>query len=110
MVINDLMETLNYVIKKYGMNSVEAYNICIMMAIETQNLYNSKSLQNYYNETISALVEYLKQNRTNPNEMNWNKYAVENNYLSSETISYIYGKGFHILCKEIRKRLNEYKI
>ena len=56
MVINDLMETLNYVIKKYGMNSVEAYNICIMMAIETQNLYNSKSLQNYYNETISALV------------------------------------------------------
>lgn len=105
MVIENLNETLKEVIKKYGINSVEAYHISVMLAIQTQSLYNNKSLQNYYNKSINALIEYLIINDTNPNEVKWNRYAVKNGYLCSETIGYMYGKGFHILCKSIRKKL-----
>lgn len=105
MVIRKLYKTLKKVIRKYGINSVEAYQISVMLAIQTQSLYNNKSLQNYYNKSINALIEYLSKNDSNPNEAKWNRYAVKNGYLSSKTIGYMYGKGFHILCKEIRKKL-----
>lgn len=107
MVIEDLNNILMEVIKKYGINSVEAYHTSAMLAIETQSLYNNRSLQNYYNKSINALIEYLIKNDINPNETKWNRYAVENGYLSAETIGYMYGKGFHILCKKIRKKLKQ---
>lgn len=107
MVIENLNKTLTETIKKYGINSIEAYHISVMLAIQTQSLYNNKSLQNYYNKSINALVEYLSINETNPNEVKWNRKKKKKGYLSSESIGYMYGNGFHILCKRIRKKLKK---
>lgn len=68
-------------------------------------MLNSKQEQNYYNESIKSLIEYISNSETNPNEPTWNRYAVKNKLLSAESIGYIHGKGFNKLCKEIRKRL-----
>ena len=94
-----------YVVENYGLNSKQAYNMCIMLSIEKDKKYNKHAIQNYYNESIGALIEYIKQIEVNPNESIWNKYAVQNNYLSAESIGYIYGNGFNKLCKEIRKEI-----
>lgn len=101
MVIN----RLKYVIKKYGINSIQAYNMSVMLAIETDKKYNNKTIQSYYNNSFNALVKYIKVNEINPSENRWNKYAIKNNYLSSQSMGYIYGNGFNKLCKEIRKEL-----
>ena len=107
MVINKLKNELEYVIKKYGINSIEAYNTSTRLSIEIDKIYNSRTVQSYYNDSINALIEYIRKNEFNPNEIKWNRYAVEKRYLSSETIGYIYGDGFNSLCKEIRKKLKD---
>lgn len=38
-------------------------------------------------------------------EKEWNKYAVENNLLSSISLKYISGKNFTTLCKEVRANI-----
>lgn len=107
MVINELKKKLEYVIKEYGINSTEAYNVSTRIAIEIDKIYNKNTVQSYYNESLDALTNYIKENEINPSEVRWNKYAVENRYLSSETMGYIYGEGFNKLCKELRKELKE---
>lgn len=107
MVIENLNNTLMEGIEKYEIDSAKACNISDMLVIENQSLYNNRSLQDYYNKSINALIEYLIKNDINPNETKWNRYAVENGYLSAETIGYMYGNGFHILCKELRKKLKQ---
>lgn len=107
MVINKLKDELEYTIKKHGINSVQAYNMSVRLSIELDNLYNKKTIQSYYNHSFNALVKYIETNEINPNEVKWNRYAVENRYLSSETMGYIYGNGFNKLCKDIRKELRE---
>ena len=46
-------------------------------------LKDNKELMLMYNITIEALEKYIRVKRKRPNEKTWNKYAVENNYLSS---------------------------
>lgn len=60
-------------------------------------------IENYYESSMNALIEYIKSNLKNPTEILWNKYAMQNKYLSSKSIAYISNMKFHILCKEIRK-------
>lgn len=107
MVIDSLKNELEYVIQRYGINSIQAYNMAIRLSIEIDNKYNKDTLQYYYNDSFNALTKYIKVNENNPSEIRWNKYAIENNYLSSQTIGYIYGEGFNKLCKEIRKELKK---
>ena len=38
-------------------------------------------------------------------EKEWNKYAVENNLLSSISLKYISGRSFTRLCKEVRANI-----
>ena len=104
-----LKKEMKYIIKKYGINSTQAYNMCIRLSIENDKKKNKSAVENYYNESIEALIKYIKRNEVNPNEKIWNKYAVENKYLSAETIGYIYGYGFNKLCKTIRKELKDLK-
>ncbi len=68
-------------------------------------LKDNKELMLMYNITIEALEKYIRVKRKRPNEKTWNKYAVENNYLSSETIGYICGIGFNKLCRNIIKNI-----
>ena len=107
MVIDELKAQLQYTINKYGINSIQAYNMSLMLSIELDSNYKPNTLQSYYNDSFIALTEYIKKSESNPNEAKWNKYAVNNDYLSSQTIGYIYGDGFNKLCKEIRKQLRE---
>lgn len=107
MVTDELKRKLEYAIKKYGINSIEAYNISMRVAIEIDRKYNTNSIQSYYNNSFNALSKYIQINECNPSEPRWNKYAIKNNYLSSKTMGYIYGDGFNRLCKEIKKELKK---
>lgn len=107
MVTERLMEELKNVIKKYGINSKEAYQKSMQIAYEIENKFTKVTVSGYYNTSIYALTEYIKNNEKNPNEKSWNKMAVEDDYLSSETIGYLYGEGFNKLCKDIRKKLKK---
>ena len=60
----------------------------------------------YYEKSIKELTEYIRNNEKNPNERHWNRYALEKQCLSSETIGYLCGIGFNKLCRKIRKQIN----
>lgn len=107
MVIQKLTKKLQESIKEYGINSVEVYNMCFLLSIEIDNKYQKNTLQNYCFTSIDALVKYIQINEINPSEVRWNRYAVNNGYLSSQTLGYIYGQGFNKLCKEIRKYIKK---
>ena len=62
-----------------------------------------------YNITIVALKDYIKKTNKRPNEKLWNQFAIQNNYLSSESIGYISGIGFNKLCRELIKKVNKEK-
>jgi len=107
MVINKLKKQLGYIIKKYGINSTQAYHMSVRISIELDRKNNSGTLQCYYNDSLEELIKYIRENENNPSEVRWNKYAITKGYLSSQTIGYIYGDGFNKLCKEIRKELKK---
>lgn len=107
MVIDKLKKELGYIINKYGLNSTQAYNASLRILIELDSKSNKDTIQSYYNDSLDALIKYMKINEKNPSEVRWNKYAIENRYLSSQTMGYIYGNGFNKLCKEIRKELKD---
>lgn len=107
MVVEELKNRLEYTIKKHGLYSEEAYHMSTRLSIEIDNIYNNNTIQSYYNDSFEALINYIKESEKNPSELRWNMYAIQNRYLSSQTIGYIYGNGFNKLCKKIRKEINE---
>lgn len=66
----------------------------------------NKEFEELYSKSLEELKIYIKTTGIRPNTKNWNKYAKENGCLLGETIGYIYGKGFNILCRDIIKQLN----
>lgn len=105
MVKAGLKEKLKDAIKQYGIESLEAYHISLMLSIEIDKIYHKNTIQSYYNDSFEALIKYIQINDINPSEVRWNHYAIKKGYLSSQTMGYIYGQGFNKLCKEIRKKL-----
>ena len=102
---------LKSVIDRCGMTSKETHHLIMRIAFDLEDEFNkSKKIQSYYNKSIEALIKYMKNSNTNPNENCWNKYALKNNYLSSKSIGYIYGDGFNTLCRKIRKDINRENI
>lgn len=65
---------------------------------------NKYVVQFYYEISLKELERYIKTTRTRPNEKTWNRFAVQNGYLSSESIGYICGIGFNKLCRRIIKK------
>jgi hypothetical protein len=59
----------------------------------------------YYSKSIKALEAYIKQENKTITEVEWNRLAFKNNYLSSETIGYLSKTKFNKLCKSILKSL-----
>lgn len=70
-------------------------------------LNNYNELIVTYHLTIDALKKYIKENNKRPNEKQWNRFAIENNYLSSESIGYMCGIGFNKLCRKIIKEIKK---
>ena len=66
-----------------------------------------KQLNHCYEESINALVQYMKEHDTNPSEKCWNHYAIHKNFLSSKTIGYLSGMGFNTFCRKTRKQINK---
>ena len=74
-----------------------------------KNIIEKNEKTNYYKESINDLIEYMKKNEKNPNEKQWDKYAVQNKYLSSKTIGYLTEIGFNRFCRNLRKQINNEK-
>lgn len=70
-------------------------------------LNNYNELIVMYHITIEALKKYIKEKKKRPNEKEWNKYAIQNNYLCSESIGYICDIGFNKLCRKIIKEIKK---
>lgn len=68
-----------------------------------------KNRKDYYTESVNALIEYMKRYEKNPNEKQWDKYAIQNEYLSSKTIGYLSEIGFNTFCRNLRKQINKEK-
>ena len=62
----------------------EAYSITNIIEGEKINKLE-ENLKNYYEESIYALIEYMKKDEKNPSEKRWDKFAVSEKYLSSKT-------------------------
>lgn len=73
------------------------------------NIKLKENKKDYYAESINALIEYMKKYEKNPNEKQWNKYAIQNRYLLSKTIGYLSKVGFNTLCRNLRKQINKQK-
>lgn len=108
MVEKNLEQELYETIKRYGVNSKEAYYVSMCLAFELEQVYNNKkTIQSYYNKSINALMYYMKENLKNPSEKEWDTYIVDKTYLSSKSMGYIFGNGFNQLCKQLRKKMNK---
>lgn len=106
-VRNKLINELKNTIKKHGIDYKKNYKICKILSIENDKKYNNNTIQSYYLDSLIALIQYMKVHDKNPSESRWNKYAIQNRYLSSKTMGYIYEEGFNNLCRKIRKELNK---
>ncbi len=83
------------------------YKKCIIKTnIKPEKNENKKD---YYIESINALIEYMKKYEKNPNEKQWDKYAIQNIFLSSKTMGYLSEVGFNTLCRNLRKQINKQK-
>lgn len=83
----------------------EAYHENII--IETGKIEGYK--KDYYEESMNALIQYMKSHDQNPSEKRWDQYAIYEKYLSSKTIGYLSGVGFNTLCRKLRKEINKAK-
>lgn len=63
----------------------------------------------FYEQSIKALTAYIENNKEVPTEKVWNRLAVGQDYLSSQTIGYLTGMKFPDLCKKIYKEVQKKK-
>ena len=56
-----------------------------------------------YEKSLDELKKYLKREKKIPSEKRWNRYAYENNLLSSKTLEYLYGLRFNKMCRKLIK-------
>ncbi len=63
--------------------------------------------EQYYHKSMDALEEYIYDKRQIPTEKQWNRHAIENSYLSSQTIGYMSGMKFPDLCKKMYKEMQK---
>lgn len=103
-MIEKLKQKMNTYINKYGLDSNKTQKISKELDeyINIHNQRNIKMCQYYYN-SIEGIKAYIKQYDNIPNVREWNNYALEKNYLSSESIKYMSGKKFSNWCKIQKK-------
>ena len=106
MVVEEMLkEELDRIIQEYGIDSEEAYEITkrIEEYLRNQELKKKLKARKYYENSLSGLEQYMRDNEKNPSEQRWNRYALEHGYLSAKVIGYLSGKGFNKLCKQKRR-------
>lgn len=89
MIISKLREKLHDSIQKYGLMSSKTYEASVKLDEAIVEYYKNSPMLNYYEKSLEGLKKYIEINKKQPNKKEWNKYAYENNYLSSESMRYI---------------------
>ena len=63
-----------------------------------------------YDQSIQALQLYMNITKLIPSEKEWNRFAMEEKLLSSQSIQYLSQSGFNKLCrKQLKIRQYSYK-
>lgn len=57
-----------------------------------------------YKKSMELLFLYIKITKNIPSESEWNKYAIEENLLSSKSLAYCNGIKFNKLCRKLMKK------
>lgn len=65
--------------------------------------------EKYYERSIEALTKHIEETKIVPTEKNWNKMAISQNYLTSQSLGYLSGIKFPELCKRIYKQTQKRK-
>ena len=65
--------------------------------------------EDVYTNSVKRLKEYLRNEKRIPSEKEWNRYAVSENLLSAQTISYLSGMGFNRVCRNLLKEITQEK-
>lgn len=89
MVIEYLRKKMHDSISKYGLSSKEAYEASTCLDKEIAKYYDSHPMKYYYEKSMNGIKEYTKKYNKKPSISEWNIYAKNNNYLSSESMKYI---------------------
>ena len=56
-----------------------------------------------YNQSMQALQLYMNITRIIPSEKEWNRFAMEEKLISSQSIQYFSQSGFNKLCRKLIK-------
>ena len=56
-----------------------------------------------YDQSIQALQLYMNITKLIPSEKEWNRFAMEEKLLSSQSIQYLSQRGFNKLCRKLTK-------
>ncbi len=65
------------------------------------------SYEQYYQTSIMALTNLIKEKKEVPTEKEWNHLAGTNNYLTSQSLGFIAQTKFSELCKKIYKEIQK---
>jgi len=63
--------------------------------------------EKYYQESITALTNLIKEKKDTPTEKEWNHLAGTDNYLTSQSLGFIAQIKFSELCKKIYKEIQK---
>jgi hypothetical protein len=89
MIISKLREMLHDSIQKHGLTSEKTYKLSVELDEAIVDYYKNSSMLYYYEKSLDGLKKFIKDNNHEPNKKEWNTYAKENNFLSSESMKYI---------------------
>lgn len=65
--------------------------------------------EQYYQKSIMALTELIRKRKMPPTEKEWNHLAGADNYLTSQSLSFIAQAKFSEICKRIYKEVQQSK-
>lgn len=113
--IKSCRRKLDNSIKKSSLNSSETKKISVEMdklineyysSIKTVQYPRASNMIHYYEESYKALKEKTKKMKKFPDVQEWNKYAKENNYLSSTSMQYIAMLNWNYLRIKVKREIN----
>ena len=61
----------------------------------------------YYQKSITALTQLIKEKKIIPTEKVWNRVAGQEGYLTSQSLGFIAQEKFPELCKKIYKEIQQ---
>lgn len=114
--IRSCRKKLDASVKRTGLNSEETRKISNKMDKLICEYYNSiemikfpfsSQMEEFYKNSYNVLKKITKEFNKFPNVDEWNKYAKENNFLSSQSIEYIAQLDWNYLRAKIIREINE---